>query len=155
MKYAIKQKAIAIGEDFSIYDELGKEAYYVDGHALSIGKKLVVYDSRKREVARIRQRLFALRPTFVIYENGSRSAVVKKTLGLRPRFVIDIPGTRDYTVTGNFVLHEYRFVRDRREVAVVSKQFFATTDTYGVDINGGGIVLILCTAIIIDLVLHN
>jgi len=34
VKYFMKQKMIAIGDDFSIKDENGREAFYVDGRGL-------------------------------------------------------------------------------------------------------------------------
>ncbi|HEU0011466.1 MAG TPA: hypothetical protein VFT34_16725 [Verrucomicrobiae bacterium] len=52
--------------------------------------------------------------------------------------------------------HEYSFTRHDREVAQVSKRWFAWTDTYGVDIaEGEDDVLILATAVVIDMVCHQ
>jgi uncharacterized protein YxjI len=49
---------------------------------------------------------------------------------------------------------EFTFSRSGRVVAVASKQFFSWTDTYGVDIeNGEDDVLILASAVVIDMVL--
>jgi uncharacterized protein YxjI len=50
---------------------------------------------------------------------------------------------------------EYTFTRSGGQVAEVSKRWFAFSDTYGVDIaDGEDDVLILASAVVIDLVAH-
>lgn len=52
--------------------------------------------------------------------------------------------------------HEYRFTRQGRPVALVSKQWFAWSDTSGVDVRPGeDDVLILAGTVVIDLACHN
>jgi uncharacterized protein YxjI len=83
--------------------------------------------------------------------------VVKKHLFtlFRGRFTVDVPGPDDLEAAGDFLDHEYTFERGGREVARVSKRWFSFTDTYGVDIDEGeDDVLILASAIVIDLVSH-
>lgn len=147
---------MTFGDDFGIKDESGQEQYYVDGKAFSIGKKLSFLDDNKREVAFISQKLMSLTPTYKIKRQGRVVATVKKKLlTMRPKFVLDVPGSNDYQVIGDFIGHEYTIKRGSRNVARISKRFFSYTDTYGVEIVGGDNVLILCAVIIIDLVLHN
>jgi uncharacterized protein YxjI len=85
-------------------------------------------------------------------------AVVKKKLFtlLRCKFTVDVPGPEDLEAQGEFLDHEYAFERHSREVASVSKRWFSWTDTYGVDIaDGEDDVLILATAVVIDMVCHQ
>lgn len=156
MKYEISQKLFAFGDDFSIRDENGRERYYVDGKAMSIGKKLSFQDESKREKVLIKQRLFRFAPTFDIESKaGVVASVRKRMMSFRPQFIIDVPGTNDYEVVGDFIGHEYTIKRDKRSVARISKRFFSLSDSYGVEISGGDPVLMLSAVIIIDLVLHK
>ena len=85
-------------------------------------------------------------------------AVVKKKLFtlFRCRFTVDVPGPDDLEAVGDFLDHEYRLERQGRTVAEVSKRWFRWTDTYGVDISPGeNDLLILATAVVIDLVCHD
>jgi uncharacterized protein YxjI len=85
-------------------------------------------------------------------------AVVKKQLFtlFRCKFTVDVPGPDDLEAAGDFLEHEYGFERQGREVARVSKRWFSWTDTYGVDISAGeDDVLILATAVVIDMVCHE
>ena len=158
MRYVMKQKFWSWGEDFTIRDEQGRDVFLVDGRAFSWGDKLSLQDMQKNEVAFIRQKLLAWGPTYEIEVHGRLVAVVKKkffTL-FHCKFTVDVPGPDDLEAQGSFLDHEYSFERQGREVAQVSKRWFSWTDTYGVDIQQGeDDVLILATAVVIDLVCHQ
>src|SRR6476619_3690276 len=116
MRYVMKQKLFAFGDDFTIQDESGRDAYFVDGKALSIGDKLSFQDMKGNELAFIKQKLFAWGKTYEIYRSGSLAAVVKKELFtfFKCRFTVDVPGPDDLEATGDFLDHEYAFSRGDR-----------------------------------------
>ena len=158
MRYVMKQKLFAWGDDFTIKTEHGREAFFVDGKAFSLGDKLSFQDLQGRELAFIRQKLLAWGPTYEITRNGALAAVVKKHLFtfLRCRFTVDVPGPDDLEAQGSFLDMEYKFTRADQLVAEVSKRWFTFTDTYGVEIQeGGDDVLILASTVVIDMVCHS
>jgi prepilin-type processing-associated H-X9-DG protein len=158
MRYLLKQKFWSWGDDFHIQDAEGHNVFFVDGHAFSWGDKLSFQDMEHRELAFIRQKLLAWGPTYEIERNGQLAAVVKKKLFtfLRCRFNVDVPGPDDLEAAGSFLDHEYTFERHGQQIAQVSKRWFSWTDTYGIDIaSGEDDVLILSTAIVIDMVCHQ
>ena len=158
MRYVMRQKLLALGDDFQIRDEAGNEVYYVDGRALSFGDKLSVRDAAGNELAFISQRLMAWGPTYEIWRNGTLAAVVKKKLFalFHHRFTVDVPGPDDLEAKGDFTDHEYEFRRGGRVVAVVSKRWFSLTDTYGIDVDDGeDDVLVLASAVVVDLACHS
>jgi len=158
MRYVLKQKFWSWGDDFTIKDADGRDVFFVDGRAFSWGDKLSFQDMEKNELAFIRQKLLAWGPTYEIEVHGRRVAVVKKKLFtfLHCKFTVDVPGPDDLEAQGDFLDHEYTFERPGRAVAHVSKRWFAWTDTYGVDIAAGeDDVLILATAVVIDMVCHQ
>ena len=158
MRYVLKQKFWSWGDDFRIQDGDGQDVFFVDGRAFSWGDKLSFQDMERNELAFIRQKLLAWGPTYEIEVHGRLVAVVKKKLFtlLRCKFTVDVPGPDDLEAQGSFLDHEYAFERQGREVAQVSKRWFSWTDTYGVDIvSGEDDVLILATAVVIDMVCHQ
>ena len=157
MRYLMKQKLFAFGDDFTIKDENGNDCYFVDGKALSIGDKLSFQDMTGGELAFIKQKLFSLSAKYEIYRAGELYATVKKELFtfLKCRFYVDIPGPNDLEATGSFLDHEYTFERNGRQVARVSKEWFAFRDTYGVDsAKNEDDVLILASSVVIDMACH-
>lgn len=158
MRYVLKQKFWSWGDDFTIKNAAGEEQFFVDGKAFSWGDKLSFQDASGNELAFIRQKLLSWGPTYEIEVHGRLVAVVKKKLFtfLRCKFTVDVPGPDDLEAQGSFLDHEYTFARHGREVAAVSKRWFSWTDTYGVDIaNGEDDVLILASAVVIDMVCHQ
>lgn len=158
MRYLMRQKFLSWGDDFTIQDETGEDIFYVDGKAFSLGDQLSFRDMQGNELAVIRQRLLAWGPTYEIYREGELQALVKKALFtlFQCRFSVDVPGPDDLEATGSFTDHEYEFQRGGKTVAVVSKQWFSWTDTYGLDIaDGEDDVLILAATVVIDMACHG
>lgn len=157
MRYQMKQKLFAWGDDFVIKDEEGNDAYFVDGKAFSLGKQLSFQDMSGRELAFIKQKLLAWGPTYEIYRDGQLAALVKKELFtfFHCTFTVDVPGPDDLTADGEFTDHEYTLSRGGREIATVSKQWFTFTDTYGVEVaEGEDPVLVLASTVVIDMACH-
>ena len=156
MRYQMKQKLFAFGDDFTIKDDTGQDRFLVDGRAFSIGDKLSFQDMAGHELAFIRQKLLAWGPTYELERNGQLVAVVKQKLWtlFRNRFTVDVdadgPSPTDLEVQGDFWDHEYTFSRAGQPVATVSKRYFSWTDTYGVDIAPGedDILILACTVIV-------
>ena len=162
MRYVMKQKLLAWGDDFTIRDENGQDRFFVDGKALSFGDKLSFQNMQGHELAFVNQKLLSWGPTYEIWRAGQLTAVVKKHLWtmLKYRFTIDVnadgPGPEDLEIEGDFWAHEYAFTRGGRPVAQVSKQWFAWADTFGVSVGEGeDDVLILAATVVVDLVLQH
>jgi uncharacterized protein YxjI len=157
MRFVIKEKFWSWGDDFYIYDEHKQPLYFVDGQAFSWGNKLSFQDLQKNELAFISQKLLTWMPKYEIFRNGRLFAqVVKEFSWFSKTFTLDVPGPNDYSVEGSFWQHDYTFTRGGHVVARVEKAFWSWSDTYGIDIiDGEDDVAILCTAIVIDQVLHD
>ncbi len=158
MRYLMKQNFFCLGDDYAIQDETGRDAFLVDGRAISFGDKLSFQDIEGNELAFISQKLLSWGPTYQIWRGAELAAVVKKELFtfFQCSFTVDVPGPDDIEAQGDFMDHEYTFVRRGQVIAAVSKQWFTWTDTYGVDVaDGQDDVLMLASAVVIDLVCHN
>lgn len=158
MRYVMKEKLFAWGDDFKIQDEQGRDLYFVDGKAFSLGDKLSFQDMHGHELASIRQKLLSWGKTYEIQRDGRLSAVVKKGLFdfFRASFSVDVPGPDDLEAQGNFLDHEYSFTRQGNAVAQVSKKWFSWSDTYGVEVSPGeDDVLILAATVVVDMCCHE
>jgi len=158
VRYLMRQKIWAWGDDFVIRDADDNDIFFVDGKAFSLGKQLSFQDMDGTELAYIKQKLLSWGPSYHLYRSGELYAEIKKKLFtfFRDKLTVDIPGPNDLEVSGSFLDHEYAFTRHGEQVAQVSKAWFSWSDTYGVDIaHGEDDVLILATTVIIDLVCHD
>lgn len=157
-RYVMKQDWFSFGDDYTIRDEAGRDAYRVDGKVFSFGDQLTLEDTAGREILFIDQKLLSWGPTYEIWRDGARAAVVKKSVFtlFRCEFTVDVPGPNDLLAEGDFWEHEYEFTRHGRTIAAVSKRWFSWTDTYGIDVAPGeNAPLILASAVVIDLCCHD
>jgi uncharacterized protein YxjI len=158
MKLLMKQKLLAIGDDYTVKDETGRERYYVDGRVLTIRDTLVIEDMEGQELARVRERILAWGETWDVLRNGRTAAVVHKKLFtlVRCAFTIEVPGPDDLIAQGDLFEREYTFTRGSRKVGEVSKRWFKLTDTYGIDVSEDeDDVLILAAAVVIEQCCHE
>jgi uncharacterized protein YxjI len=158
MRYVMKQKLLSWGDDFTIKDENEADAFFIDGKALSFGDKLSFQDMSGKELVYIKQKLLNWGPTYELWRGDEQLAVVKRQLFsfIHHRFTVDVPGPDDLEAEGDFLDHEYTITRGGHVAATVSKRWFSWTDTYGIETaDGEDDVLILATAVVVDLVCHS
>jgi uncharacterized protein YxjI len=157
--YRMRQKLVAIGDDYWIEDEQGRRAFKVNGKAIRFRDTLVLEDAGGNELLKLQERKLHLRDTMVIEDPSGRTvATVKKAMitPLRERFSVDVADGDDMEVQGNIVDHEYHITQGGEQVAEVSKKWFRIADTYGVEVvDGKDAVLILAVTAVIDSMTHD
>ncbi len=157
-RYQMRQKMVAIGDDFWIQNEQGQKVFKVDGKALRVRDTLKFEDAHGNELCKIQERMLRVKDSMEIEgPGGQRLAMVKKALitPLRDRWTVKIKNGPDLDVQGNILDHEYRIGEGRDKVAEVSKKWFRVRDTYGVEIaEGQDDVLILAATVAIDIMAH-
>src|SRR6185295_12478131 len=90
-RFLMREKLLAIGDDFWIENDQGDRAYKVNGKAFRIRDTFVLEDAAGSEVARIQERKLSVRDKVAIERGGDTAATVRKALvGIRDRFSIDI-----------------------------------------------------------------
>jgi uncharacterized protein YxjI len=154
----LKQRWFSFGDSYAVRDAAGEDVFQIKGKVFCIGDQLSVQDMSGSELAYIDQKLLSWGPTYEIYRQGRLAAVVKKSVFtlLHCKFTVDVPGPDDLIAEGNFWENEYTFRRHGRAVASVSRQFFAWTDTYGIDVpHGEDPILVIASAVVIDLCCHG
>jgi len=157
--YKMRQRMIAIGDDFWIENQQGDRVFKVDGKVLRIRDTLVFEDLENNELCKIQERMLRLKDTMEIEgADGERLALVKKALiaPLRDRWVVKIGDGPDLDVQGNILDHEYTIEAGRNKIAEISKRWFRLADVYAVEIEPGqNDVLILAVTVAIDMMAHN
>ncbi len=151
-RYLMRQKLLAIGDDFWIENEQGERAYKVNGKALRVRNTFILENASGDEVAKIQEKKLTIRDKITVERYGNKVATVHKALvGIRDRFAIDVEHGEDMKAHGNVVDHEYEIERDGDTVATISKKWFRVRESYGVDVAAGeDAPLILALTVAID-----
>jgi uncharacterized protein YxjI len=157
--YKMREKLVAIGDDYWIEDSNGNRVYKVNGKALRLRSTLDFEDAHGQVLAKIQERVARIRETMVIEDaNGNSLASVRKAMitPFRERWTVKVENGPDISVQGNIIDHEYKLELDGTKVAEVSKKWLRVADTYGVEVaQGQNPVLILAITAVLDQMAHE
>ena len=151
-RFLMREKLLAIGDDYWIENEQGDRVYKVNGKAVRLRDTFILEDASGDEVARIQERKLSIRDKIAVERRGDTVATVHKALvGIRDRFAIDVEHGDDMKAHGNVVDHEYEIEGDRGKIATISTRWFRLRDSYGIEIAPGeNDALILAATVCID-----
>lgn len=156
MKYLIKQKVFSLNSSFTIKNELEEDCFQVEGKVFSLGKKLALNDMLGNEIFFIEQKLMKLMPEYHLKRNGETVAIITKKLSfLKAKFEIS-SSIGHFYIEGSPLGYNYTIIEDNQIIATISKQFFALSDTYGVEVNENqDSAFIIGLIIVIDQVMNE
>lgn len=157
-KYKMKEKLVALGDDFWIETENGNKPFKINGKLMSVRDKLSFEDNREHELAYIESKFFTVRDRLNIERIGGPNAQLRKDFVnvVHDAYILDFDDGESLNVSGNFLDHEYDFKRGREKVAEVSKRWFRVADTYGVHIEAGeDHIMILAACVALDQGSHD
>lgn len=136
MKYLVRDKIFAIGDDYWIEDEEGRQAFLVDGKALRLRDTLELKDPQGRVLVTLRQKLLSLRDAMTIERDGEPLATIrKKRLSLlRNHYRVALADGTELDVSGRILDREFAIEYDGELLAHVSRRWFRVRETYAVDV---------------------
>jgi uncharacterized protein YxjI len=153
IRYQMREKLFAIGDDYWVETEGGERAFKVDGKALRARETFILKSPSGDDLFKIQKKVLHIRDTMEIEHDGDTVATIKKALitPLRDRFAIELEAGGELSAKGNIVDHEYEIERDGEKVAEISKRWFRVRETYGIEVAPGqDDALILSAVVCID-----
>ena len=149
--YQMREKLLAIGDDYWIEDDGGNKVFKVNGKAMRIRDTWILEDRDGKEVAKIREHKLSVRDAIKIELDGHEAMVKKALVGIRDRIHVEVSGGKDLKVHGNLVDHEYEVERDGDKIAEISKKWFRVRESYGVEVyDPADAVLVLAVTVAVD-----
>jgi hypothetical protein len=102
-RYVMRQRIVALGQDFTINTAAGQPAFKVHGKVRLIKEALTFSDLRGNVLYKLDERVIRIRESFdILKPNGQLAAKVHNAIidPLRERFTIEIPGQPNMTTLG-------------------------------------------------------
>lgn len=159
IRYQMRQKIFALGQDFFIENEQKQKVFKVDGKVLRVRDTLHFKDMQGNTLCQIQQKIARIRDTMDIDgPDGKAVASVKKAIitPIRDRWTVKIGNGPDLKVQGNILDHEYTIGEGGKKIVEVSKKWFRLRDTYGVEVAPGqNDVVILAITVAVDMMAHE
>jgi uncharacterized protein YxjI len=159
-RYIMRQRMVALGQDFNINDATGQPRFKIDGKVRLVKESLKFRDMQGNLLYKLDEKVLRIRESFNILDaNGQLAAKVHNAIvdPLRERFKIEVTGGEDMVTKGKVIWAQYDVLRGQRQVAKISKQFsWIGRDQYVVDIlHGENDILILAITVVIDMMVSN
>ncbi|MER7107039.1 LURP-one-related/scramblase family protein [Streptomyces sp. NPDC000229] len=136
MRYLVRDKIFAIGDDYWIEDENGAHAFLVDGKALRMRDTLELKDPAGRVLVTLRAKMLSVRGAMTVERDGQVLATVrrKRLSLLRNHYRVALEGGAELDVSGRILDREFTVARDGELVAHISRKWLRVRDTYTVDV---------------------
>ncbi|MFD9795103.1 LURP-one-related/scramblase family protein [Streptomyces sp. NPDC059070] len=136
MKYLVRDKIFAIGDDYWIETEDGRHAFLVDGKALRLRDTLELKDPTGRVLITLRKKMFSIRDTMTVERDERPLATIrrKRLSLLRNHYRVTLVEGTELDVSGKILDREFAVEYDGELLAHVSRRWFHVRETYAVNI---------------------
>ncbi|MFB7282264.1 LURP-one-related/scramblase family protein [Streptomyces hydrogenans] len=136
MKYLVRDKLFAIGDDYWIEDEEGRHAFLVDGKALRLRDTLELKAPDGRVLITLREKLLSLRGAMTVERDERPLATVrrKRLSLLRNHYRVTMADGTELDVSGRILEREFAVEYDGELLAHISRRWLRVRDTYAVDV---------------------
>jgi uncharacterized protein YxjI len=152
MKFMMRERMFAIGEDYWIEDETGQRAFLVDGKALRLRQTFELKDAGGEVLTVIKKKMISVRDTMVVERDGDAVAKVRKKLisPLRHRMTIELADGQEWTATGDIIEKNYEIESEQGVVARTSRKWFRIRESYGIEIVHPDVPLVISVAVAVE-----
>jgi uncharacterized protein YxjI len=152
MKFMMRERMFAIGEDYWIEDETGQRAFLVDGKALRLRQTFELKDAGGEVLTVIKKKMISVRDTMVVERDGDAVAKVRKKLisPLRHRMTIELADGQEWTATGDIIEKNYEIESEDGVVARTSRKWFRIRESYGIEIVHPDVPLVISVAVAVE-----
>ncbi|MFF3860611.1 LURP-one-related/scramblase family protein [Streptomyces sp. NPDC002209] len=136
MKYLVRDKMLAVGDDYWIEDEDGRHAFLVDGKALRFRDTLELKDPDGQILITLREKLLRLRDAMTLERDERRLAVIrrKRLSLLRNHYLVTLVEGTELDVSGRLLDREFKIEYEGELLALISRQWYRIRETYAVDV---------------------
>ncbi|MET7514629.1 LURP-one-related family protein [Streptomyces sp. NPDC005480] len=136
MRYEVRERLFAVGEDYWIEDEQGHKAFLVDGKEMRLRDTFELKGPDGRVLIDIHEKMFALRDTMVIERGDEALAKIrrKRLSLLRNHYRVELIDGTELDVSGKILDREFVVEYDGEMLAHISRRWLRVRDTYGVDV---------------------
>jgi uncharacterized protein YxjI len=136
MKYVVREKMFAVGDDYWIEDEHGRRAFYVDGKVLRVRETLELQDPGGAVLAVIHKKLLSLRDAMTVERDGQTLVTVKKKrlALLHDVYRAELASGEELEVRGDLIDKEYDIEYEGERPARISRRWFSLRDSYAIDV---------------------
>lgn len=157
-RYQLRQRLLAFEHVFWVEDSHGRHVFRVDGRVPRPRNTLELESAHGEVLCRIVTSADRVGDTWEIEgPDGLTLACVRRVAGYphRDRWSVEVSDDADLGVRGDVAGHDYLLVAEGQVVAEVSRRWFRTRGSYGLQVaDDRDRVLVLAVALVLDAMSH-
>jgi uncharacterized protein YxjI len=152
----MRQRVFTFRDKFSIFDENQVAKYHVEGKLLSLTNRLEFSDEHNQVLLYAHKPIFSILAKYYIEDsNGQQLAVIKRTLGLRPKFNLQLEN-KMLKVSGGIFAHSFVIEDGDTLIASIQKRIISWGDTYEITVTDAyAPELSLFIVVLLDQIIHE
>ncbi|NUP43957.1 MAG: hypothetical protein HOY76_44745 [Streptomyces sp.] len=154
MKYVVREKLLAIGDDCWIEDEEGRRAFSVDGKVLRVRETLELQDPDGEVLAVIHRKLLTVRDAMTVERGGQVLVTVRRrrVALLHDAYRAELATGEELEIRGDLVGKEYDIEYEGERLARVSRRWFSLRDAYGIAVerDDADAAMLIAVAVCVD-----
>lgn len=133
-KFYVKERLLALGAKFDVYDENGNAIFISEADRFDIGKNISIYDSRNRKVLYMRQQIRIGSHKYIAYDESMREIATIKKEFMVPEY--NITGSLGVmSMSSSSVLgRSYEITKDGVTLGRISKELTLGRDRYFLEV---------------------
>ena len=88
--FRMREKMMAIGDDYWIEDDDGNKVFKVNGKAARLRETFILEDTQGNELSKIQEKKLTVRDKMTIECGDAHATVRKRLLGIRDHYIIEV-----------------------------------------------------------------
>ncbi len=143
-EFLMQEKLMSFRDKVKVLDKDKNELGSFIGKVISLGQTFRLRDKSDKELMTVHEKLVSLRGTYRFYKGGETDdknlmgSLKQKLVSIKPAFWYeDKDGNKMFTIKGNLWALKYKILKDKTQIAEISKKLFKIKDTFGIKIDAG------------------
>ena len=144
-EFVMQEKVGSLRDKVWVMDRDKKKLGYFKGKLIKIGNTFRLYDlpDEDKAILTVSEKVISVRSTYTFYKGDEKDddkmigKLKQKLISIKPKYWFENPDEdKVFELKGNFFAYKYKILKDKKEVAEVSKKLFKSIfrDAYGVKI---------------------
>ena len=155
-KFYIKERLLALGAKFDVYDENENNIFIVEADRFDIGKNINIYDKSKRKVLYMRQQIRLGSHKYIAYDENMREIATIKKEFMVPEYNITGSIGVMSMISNSILGRNYEIKKDGVTIGRIDKEFTFGRDRYFLEvIDENYTIFFLGLLIMVDMIRFN
>ncbi|CAL6109139.1 Conserved_hypothetical protein [Hexamita inflata] len=133
---------------FSIKNQLGQDAYFVDSELFSLSQKHHLLNHQRQRLYSVERKFFTFLPTYYVKDHSSTLLTIVQECSCMGQ-ELTITGTKNWKVIGDYTAHDFQIIDNGQIIAVIRKAWFTWGESFEIDVQFGQAELVITTVIAI------